>query len=93
MTERRPTKMRFGIERLRHLEAVCDLIDPFVGEGAVALTIDLWSITSDRWLVGLGPFDELIAVEVHAVSECMEFAGTEMGVVRLGGPADIPLRR
>lgn len=93
MTERhKPTKLRLGIERLRQKEVVADLVDPFVDDGAAALALDMWSITTDRWLIGLGAFDVIIAVEVHAVSECKQFADTEMGVVRLGCSADIPLR-
>jgi hypothetical protein len=87
------TKMRLAVERVRQLELVSDLVDPFVGDGAAALAIDLWSVSTDRHLIGLGPFDEIIALEVHAISECKGYADTEIGVVRLRTPSALPLRR
>lgn len=86
------TKMRLSLERLRQREVVNDLVDEFLGEGAAALTVDLWSVSSDRMLVGLGPFEEILALEVHAISECRGYADTDIGVVRLGAPSALPLR-
>lgn len=84
--------MHLSLERLRHRELVNDLVDEFLDEGAAMLMLDLWSVSEDHHLIGIGPLDEILALEVHAISICKGYADTVFGVVRLGTPSALPLR-